>query len=198
MEPLQEPPKHWYALRTTYGREAKAYTYLISKGITAFYPTIMIDKLIDGRVKSVEVSRIPNIFFAYGTRNEIENLVYDNVHLPFLRFYYRYYNPSASALSVAAKSNIPKGLAKEPLIVPNRQIETLKIICAAENQDTIVTTEPIHKFEKGELVTVKDGPFAGAVGVVARFKGQQRVGIVIDGVVTAVTAYVPSGFIEKI
>ena len=28
---------HWYALRTTYGREKKAYDYIISKGGTAFY-----------------------------------------------------------------------------------------------------------------------------------------------------------------
>lgn len=196
--PSQESSKLWYALRTTYGREKKAYTYLISKGITAYYPTIMVDKLIDGRIKSVEVSRIPNMFFAYGTEKEIKRFVYDNVNLPFLRFYYRYYNPQTSSSSVAAKSNISKGLAKEPLIVPDRQIETLKIICEAEGQDTIITTEPIHKFEKGNLVRVTNGPFAGAVGVVARFKGQQRVGIQINGIVTAITAYIPSAFIKRI
>lgn len=189
--------KHWYALRTTYGREKKAYNYLVAKGCVAYYPTIMVDKLIDGRIKSVEVSRIPNIFFAYGTETEIKGFVYDNVHLPYLRFYYRYYNPANSSTSVAAKSNLPTGIAKEPMIIPNRQIDTLKIICAAEASDTIVTTEPIHKFEKGELVRVTAGPFAGAVGIVARFKGQQRVGIVIDGVVTAITAYVPNGMMEK-
>ena len=37
---------HWYALRTTYGREKKAYDYLTAKGITAFYPTTNVVKLI--------------------------------------------------------------------------------------------------------------------------------------------------------
>ena len=37
---------HWYALRTTYGREKKAYDYLTAKGITAFYPTTDTVKLI--------------------------------------------------------------------------------------------------------------------------------------------------------
>ena len=32
---------HWYALRSTYGREMKAYDYLVAKDVKAFYPTIM-------------------------------------------------------------------------------------------------------------------------------------------------------------
>ena len=58
---------HWYALRTTYGREKKAYDYMTAKGITAFYPTTSVVKLIKGKRKVVTVSRLPNIFFAYGT-----------------------------------------------------------------------------------------------------------------------------------
>ena len=40
---------HWYALRTTYGREKKAYDYMTAKGITAFYPTTSVVKLIKGK-----------------------------------------------------------------------------------------------------------------------------------------------------
>lgn len=42
----EEDVPHWYALRTTYGREKKAYDYMTAKGITAFYPTIDTVKLI--------------------------------------------------------------------------------------------------------------------------------------------------------
>ena len=41
----EENVPHWYALRTTYGREKKAYDYMTAKGITAFYPTINSIKL---------------------------------------------------------------------------------------------------------------------------------------------------------
>lgn len=34
--------QNWYALRTTYGREKKAYDYLVAKGVSAFYPTIQV------------------------------------------------------------------------------------------------------------------------------------------------------------
>lgn len=42
-----------------------------------------------------------------------------------------------------------------------------------------------------------DGAFKGVVGKVARWQGQQRVGVVVDDLVTVVTAYVPSAFLEK-
>ena len=73
---------HWYAVRTTYGREKKAYDYMTSKGITAFYPTIDTVKLINGKRKVVNESRLPNIFFAYGTEEQLKVFVYDNVNLP--------------------------------------------------------------------------------------------------------------------
>lgn len=46
---------HWYVLRCTYGREKKAYNYMVSQGITAFYPTIEVVKLI-----KVNAKKLPN------------------------------------------------------------------------------------------------------------------------------------------
>lgn len=47
------PGLHWYALRTTYGREQKAYDYLVAKGVTAFYPTVRRIKEVRGQRKLV-------------------------------------------------------------------------------------------------------------------------------------------------
>lgn len=174
---------HRYALRTTYGREKKAYDYMTAKGITAFYPTTSVVKLIKGKRKVVTVSRLPNIFFAYGTEEEIKTFVYDNVNLPFLRFYYRHIH-------------IGRKIEKTPMIVPNYQMDSLKIICAADVDNTIVTLDEVPKFEKGQLVRVIDGAFKGVIGRVARWQGQQRVGVVVDELVTVCTAYVPSAFLE--
>ena len=85
-----EDTPHWYALRCTYGREKTAYDYMKSKGVTAFYPTINSVKLINGKRKVVTESRLPNIFFAYGTEEQLKTYVYDNINLSFLRFYYRH------------------------------------------------------------------------------------------------------------
>ena len=126
---------------------------------------------------------MPNIFFAYGTEEEIKTFVYDNVNLPFLRFYYRHIH-------------IGRKIEKTPMIVPNYQMDSLKIICAADVDNTIVTLDEVPKFEKGQLVRVIDGAFKGVIGRVARWQGQQRVGVVVDELVTVCTAYVPSAFLE--
>lgn len=175
---------HWYALRTTYGREKKAYDYMTAKGITAFYPTTNVVKLIKGKRKVVTESRLPNIFFAYGTEEQLKEYVFDNVNLPFLRFYYRHIHEGNT-------------IKKTPLIVPDNQMDSLKIICAADADNTIVSLGEIPKFEKGQLVKVTDGAFKGVTGRVARWQGQQRVGVVVDDLVTVVTAYIPSAFLEN-
>ena len=181
----QKEIPHWYALRTTYGREKKAYDYMTAKGITAFYPTTNVVKLIKGKRKNVTESRLPNIFFAYGTEEQLKKYVFDNVNLPFLRFYYRHYHEGSK-------------IKKTPLIVPDNQMESLKIICAADADNTFVSLVKVPKFEKGQLVKVIDGVFKGVVGRVARWQGQQRVGVVVDDLVTMVTAYIPSAFLQKI
>ena len=58
---------HWYALRVTYGREKKAYDYLVGKHVEAYDPTVKTVKNVNGKRKTVEESRLPNIFFARGT-----------------------------------------------------------------------------------------------------------------------------------
>lgn len=174
---------HWYVLRATYGQEKKAYDYLVSRKVKAFYPTMRVMKEVKGKRIYVVESRIPNLLFVFGTEEEIKTYVYDNVNLPFLRFYYRYF-------FVNHKTE------KTPMIVPDRQMENLMIICASESDNIVFSSESIKKFEEGKLVRVIEGPFKGVIGRVAKYKKQQRVGITIDSIGTMATAYVPSDFLE--
>lgn len=89
--------------------EKKAYDYLVAKGVSAFYPTIQVMKEIKGQRKVVTESQLPNIFFAFGTEEEIKSYVYDNVNLPYLRFYYRHMHEGAR-------------ITKSPLIVPRNRL----------------------------------------------------------------------------
>ena len=178
------PPLQWFALRTTYGRELKAYHYLISQGLTAFCPTIKRMKIIGGKRYEIEESRIPNIFFVHGTFDEVKSFVYDNINLPYLRFYYSH------------RRNGHR-LERTPIVVPEEQMNDLMRVCNVESANTIIQSGNIQKFDGGELVRIIDGPFAGITGRVAKYKGQQRVAVIIDGLVTACTAYVPSAFLER-
>lgn len=84
------------------------------------------------------------------------------------------------------------------MTVPDYQMESLKIICTADTDNTIVSFVKVPKFEKGQLVKIIDGTFKGVVGRVARWQGQQRVAVVMQDLVTVVTAYVPNAYCEII
>lgn len=176
---------HWYVLKTTYGRERKACDYLISKNVKTFYPTVTTVKEIQGKRKSVTESRLPNLFFAYGTEEELTPLVQRNQDIPYLRFYCRFYREAGR-------------VKREIITVPQRQMDSLVKLCKSDEEDVLLFPETIHKFEKGEMVRVVKGPFCGVEGRVARFKGQQRVGVVVGGMFTVLTAYVPTAFLEVI
>ena len=158
---------------------------MVEKHVEAFYPTIKTVKEVNGKQQTIEESRLPNIFFARGTEEEIKSFVYDNINLPYLRFYYRHSHEGAR-------------LTKEPLIIPDYQMESLKIICASESKNTIVVPSVIQKFQAGQSVRVIDGVFTGVIGKVARYHGQQSVAIIIDRLMTIASAYVPSAFLEII
>lgn len=181
----KKPESHWYVLRTTYGQERKAYDYLCAKNIKSFLPTEITYKLVHGKRKQVEKSLVPNIFFAYGTEEELKTFVFDNVNLPFLRFYYRYYQDGYEK-------------KKTPLIVPNSQMNTFRIICESDKENIIVSTRQIPRFQRGEMARVIEGKFKGVEGRVVRYKGQQRVGLVIAGLLSVATAYIPEAFLERI
>lgn len=178
---------HWYALRCTYGREKQACEHIINNKGTAYYPQRTAIRLINGKRTNVEESYLPNILFAYGTFDEVKTFVYDNVHEATkpLRFYYRHFH-------------LGRRIIKEPLIVPDNQMESLKIICAADAEDILLVPDDVHKFEEGQSVRIIDGQFKGVIGKVARYHGQQRVGVIIDGLMTIATAYIPRAFLEQI
>lgn len=132
INPQESDASHWYALRTTYGREKKAYNYLTEKGMIAFYPTFTVMKQVDGKRKQGR-RRIPhpNIFFAYGRGRRKKSLFRLRQCKPSLSsFYYRHVD-------------IGKASGKEPLTVPDDQMKSLRIISKAEAEDVVVSTDNI-------------------------------------------------------
>ena len=172
---------HWYAIRCTYGRERKAYEFFSKNGIEAFYPTITNTKSTDGKTETIVESRLPNLLFAFGSYEQLKKYVFDNHEdTKYLRFYYNMHHDGT----------------KEPLVVPQWQMISLMKICDADAEDKHLEPFVVEKFKVGQLVRVKDGPFAGVEGIVKRYKGQQRIGIVVDGLFTITTAYIAKDKLE--
>ena len=177
--------RNWYVLRTTYGREKKASEILKALQIKVFYPTQIIYKMVNGKRRATTASTIPNIFFAYDTFEHLKTFVYDNVTFSYLRFFYR----------LSGKGN---HLVREPLVVPTKQMNDFIQICSLQEKDIMITTKDIPQFKNGQMVRIVSGEFAGIEGRIARYKRQQRVAVIIQGAVTAITAYVPTAYVEPL
>ena len=177
--------KNWYVLRTTYSREQQAYAYITTHGGTAYLPTLKIHKEVDGKHVTQLQSRIPNILFAHGSLKEVQHFVYDNKNLPYLRFYY-------------SQERFDGKLVRRPLIVPERQMESLRILCAIDDGNITLVPQNDTHFHKGQEVRITQGRFAGVTGRVARYQGQQRVAVIIEGLITIATAYIPTAFLTPI
>ncbi len=175
----------WFALKTSYGREQRANEYLLSNNIKTFYPTVKNVKEVQGKRRTIVESRLPNLFFAYGTERQLAPLVQQNPEMPYLRFYCRFFRESGV-------------LRRQPIVIPQRQMDSLMKICLSEERDTLLYANVIRKFKLGALVRVVEGPFKGVEGRIARFRGQQRVGVVVNDFLTAVTAYVPTAYVEEV
>ncbi|MBQ0142434.1 MAG: hypothetical protein KBT06_06500 [Prevotellaceae bacterium] len=70
-------PLNWYALRTTYGREKKHMIFNLRRSLS-FFATHDGGENCKWEKQLVEVSRLPNIFFAYGSEQKMKDYVYDN------------------------------------------------------------------------------------------------------------------------
>lgn len=81
------------------------------------------------------------------------------------------------------------------MVIPERQMESLRIICDAEAEDILIASEyeVRAKFEEGQMVRITDGKFKGVIGM-AKYKWQLKVGVVVEGMMTVATAYIPRGF----
>ncbi|MBO7597378.1 MAG: KOW motif-containing protein, partial [Bacteroidales bacterium] len=84
------------------------------------------------------------------------------------------------------------------LTVPDRQMESFKIIVESGNENILVNQAFMPEFLSGDRVVVIGGPFAGVEGIVMKYKHQKRVFVELQGVGRYATAYVPGAWIRRI
>lgn len=172
---------HRHSIRCTYGLNEHVAS-LRKEGDNAFFSVISTPCPINGNIKDIKELSIPNILFVYGAFEQLKVYVYKNNQLDtkYLRFHY----------------NQKHDVEKESLIIPDEQIDSLIKTCAITAEDKLIDPYVVEKFKKGKLVKVTEGPYKGVEGVVGRYKGQQRIGIVVEDLFTVTTSYVPKDFIN--
>lgn len=177
--------KKWFVFRASYGRENIAQDYILADGEYAYVARRYARKKVDGTIKMVPESLIPNFLFVYTTEAKAWAYVKDTPALYFLTFYYNHLH-------------IVEGLKNPPLTVPDREMQNFIIATCTMNEHLMLIEESRCRFKSGETVRVIDGVFRGVEGRVARVCGQQRVVVSISSVGLISTAYIPTAFLQKV
>ena len=182
---VPDPNKSWYVFRASYGREDKAADYIVGDGTYAYIAKRYINKSLNNLPKKAVESLIPNLLFAYTTKEKAEKYVKDTPALSYITYYYNRLERNAQ-------------LKNPPLIVSNKEMENFIRATANKSKHLMLVKEKLCHFKGGETVKVIDGPFKGVEGKVARVAGQQRVVISLANIGLISTAYVPTAFLKII
>ena len=179
------PDKHWYVFRASYGREDKAFDYIVADGTYAYIAKRYARKSVNGKHKKVLETLIPNLLFVYTTAEKASEYIKDTPPISFLSYYYNHFEQDENRKN-------------PPLTIPRKEMENFIIATCNQSEHLKFVTESQCHFKGGETVEVIDGMFKGVEGRVARISGQQRVVISLTDVGLISTAYIPTAFIRHI
>ena len=180
--------KQWFVLRATYGRTEKALGYFQAKNVETYLPMHYVVKIINGNRKLIKEPLLPNIIFAYMTREK----TYEFVKKPALTAsWIKYYTDKTKPVEPETGKN-------PPVIIPDNEMTNFIKLTSVNSEHIMVLPPKRCHFKKDDLVRIIEGPFTGVVGKVGRAAGQQRVFVVLEGLCNVATAYIPNDFIQSI
>ena len=87
---------------------------------------------------------------------------------------------------------------KAPTVIPDNQMRDFMAVVATRNEHVEIVAPQDVDLAGGDAVRVTGGVFAGIEGRYIRHKGHSKVAVAIKDIATALTAYVPLRYIEKI
>ena len=180
--------KQWFVLRATYGRTEKALGYFQAKNVETYLPMHYVVKIVNGNRKLIKEPLLPNIIFAYMTREK----TYEFVKKPALTAsWIKYYTDKTKPVEPETGKN-------PPVIIPDNEMTNFIKLTSVNSEHIMVLPPKRCHFKKDDLVRIIEGPFTGVVGKVGRAAGQQRVFVVLEGLCNVATAYIPNDFIQSI
>lgn len=185
VEYVHDPAKQWFVFRASYGREDKASDFLVADGTFTYIAKRETFRYVNGKRRRVMEKLIPNLLFAYTTREKAEVYVKATPELSFLTYYYNHFEHT-------------EGQKNPPLTVSTKEMDNFIRTTISCNEHLLFVEQSKCHYKSGDMVVVTDGVFKGVEGKVARVAGQQRVIVSLSEIGLISTAYIPTAFIEKI
>lgn len=182
---VPDPQKSWFVFRASYGREDRAFDYLVNDGTYSYIAKRYVEKYVHGKRKRVLETLIPNLLFVYTTPEQAETYIKATPELSFLTYYYNHFQ-------------VDETQKNPPLVIPNREMDNFIRATWSHNEHLLfVNPEQCH-YKSGDTVRIVDGLFSGVEGRVARVSGQQRVVVTLSKIGLISTAYIPTAFLERV
>ena len=171
--PMAENPENkqrWYALRVTYGREMLVKGYLDGIGVESYIPMHFARRTYGERTRKVGEPLIHNLLFIRTSALRLKEIKASTT-LPI-----RY---------------IMDRETKAPTVIPDNQMRDFMAVVATRNEHVEIVAPQDVDLAGGDAVRVIEGRYI-------RHKGHSKVAVAIKDIATALTAYVPLRYIEKI
>jgi transcription antitermination factor NusG len=144
---------NWYVVYVRSRAEKKAEAELQQKNIETYLPVQRKLRQWSDRKKWVEMPLISGYLFVHITRKEYHLVLQSNYVVSYVRF---------------------EGAAA---IIPDNQIENLKLMLKQDNLDIEITQET---FELGQRIEVVSGPLIGLCGKLVKIKGNNKVAVILE------------------
>ena len=88
---VESSRKKWYVFRASYGRENLASDYLIEDGTYTYIARKYVERFVNGKRIRFLKNLIPNLLFAYTTKEKAEEYINKTPKLAYLSFYYNHF-----------------------------------------------------------------------------------------------------------
>ncbi len=161
----------WFVLHTLPQHEKKVAAYLEKANTKYYLPTILKKRYWSDRIKWVEVPLFPGYIFTLPLNTaEYKKTLQHPGALLYLHHKHR-----------AAK-------------IPDATIANIRIM--VDNAKKDILTQPLARFEKGQIVRIKFGPLSGLEGIVEKIKGKKRIFVLVPLLNQMVSTRIDPDWIE--
>lgn len=149
----------WFVVKTKSNAEKRVQERLTVIGFTVFLPLYQTIRQWSDRKKKIKTPLIPSHLFVYCTPSELKTIY-----------------TAQGIVSVLSEFG-------KPATVREHEIKNMRIFCSLNIEPKHVALEQL---EKGTEVEVKDGPFAGLIGIVTKNSKSMRVHIIFQNLGMAI------------
>ncbi len=175
--PMSNANRFWYVLQTSFHRELQIQLQLNRMRIRSFIPMHYEETTESGRRR---IRRKP----------AVHNLIFVRISPVWLQ-------KIKTAKLIPAKCMYDK-TTQMPLIVPDKQMDDFIALTEGKFEDVLLIDPSTEELERGDMVRITSGMFAGIEGEYIRYRSKNRVVVRIEGFAAVATAEVPEAYIEKI